>query len=304
MREGPLYGANRFKIWGFLGLMARIAVTGASGFVARHLRRLLARGGSEVVAISRKKFAALGGERAVVSADYEKGVSASIRGADALVHLVGIGRQSMRHRYGAINEEITRKIIGICRDAGVGRIIYLSGLGASPDSQMEYFASKYGAEQMVRESGLEYVIFRPSYIVGRDDPLTRHLKRQVRSGVIEIPGSGRYAFQPVYIGDAARIIADSATGSRFRNRTLDLVGPESITFGRYARLFAAGRAKIRRTDLEAAYRKALSGRGSGPGVDDLSIMIGCFEGDHGKLARTAGTEFESVTGLLKSGRLS
>ncbi|RNJ76985.1 MAG: NAD-dependent epimerase/dehydratase family protein [Nitrosopumilus sp. H13] len=282
--------------------MVRIAVTGAGGFVARHLRRHLLQNGIDTVSISRKNFAPLRGEQKIISKNYKDGVLSGIRGSDALIHLVGIGRQSIRNSYGAVNTGTARNMIQLCERAGIRRIIYLSGLGVSPAAELEYFISKYNAEQLIKKSELDYVIFRPSYIVGGDDPLSMHLKKQIKNTAIEIPGSGRYSFQPVHIGDVVRILMDSATKSKFRNKTLDLVGPERITFERYVRLFSPG-TRIKKMELEKAYRAAMTNPGQEPGVDDLNIMIGSFEGDHDRLANTAGTKFQSVVKLLKSGSL-
>ncbi|RNJ80749.1 MAG: NAD-dependent epimerase/dehydratase family protein [Nitrosopumilus sp. B06] len=284
------------------GLVVRITVTGASGFVARHLRGHLLQNGVDTVSISRNNFALLKGEQKIISQDYEKGVLSGIRGSDALIHLVGIGRQSVQNRYGTVNTGITENVIRLCKKAGIKRIIYLSGLGVSSGTQLEYFISKYNAEQMIKKSGLDYVIFRPSYIVGGDDPLSCHLKKQIKNKVIEIPGSGRYSFQPIHIGDVAQILLDSATKGRFRNKTLDLVGPERITFGKYVRLFSP-KTRIQKIDLEKAYHTAMTSPGQEPGVDDLNIMVGSFEGNHEKLADTAGIKFQSVVNILKSGRL-
>ena len=284
----------------------KVAVTGASGFVARHLRRHLSAAGHELVSVSRGGFGTFGSEKKIVSGSYAaRSVLGAVRGSDALVHLAGAGRQTAGCGYEEANVQPTRDAIDLCRKAGIRRIVYASGLGASRSSTTGYFISIYRAERSIAGSGLDYVILRPSYIVGRDDPLTKHLRRSVARGLVVIPGSGRYSVQPVHVDDAVRVLEMSAADPRFAGRTLDLVGPESITFERYVRLFARGsRARIRKTSLEDAYNLAINGRSADFGVDDLNILVGDFAGNHDRIRRLSGLRFGSVADLLKSGALA
>lgn len=282
-----------------------IAVTGASGYVARNLRRYLAGRDARVVSISRRNFAAFRDEHKIITKDYgERKVWDRIHGFDALVHLVGIGRQSAAASYGAINSCLTGHVTEMCAKARVGRIIYLSGLGVSPKNPLSYFISKYDAERQIAGSGLPFTIFRPSFIVGRGDPLSKHLQRQIRSGEVRIPGSGSYSIQPIHVADAAKVITESVSSPRFRNKTVDLVGPDTMTFERYVRLFSAGTgARIAKIGLEGAYHDAITSPHPAFGVDDLNILVGSFEGDHARLAKLSSVGFASVPRMLKSGGL-
>ena len=99
-----------------------------------------------------------------------------------------------------------------------------------------YFISKHKAEKLIVNSGINYTIFRPSYIVGKDDLFTKYLKKQMKKKIIKIPGSGAYSIQPIFINDVAKIIHLSITQMKFKNKILDLVGPEHITFEKYIKL--------------------------------------------------------------------
>ena len=278
--------------------MARIAVTGARGFVAGRLRRLLARRGDEVVLVSRGDPAPVPGEHVAGVSGYA-GLARALRGADALVHLAGVGRQTADGSFCSVNEALVRDVARACKGARVRRIVHVSGLGASPTSGLAYFVSKHMGERAITESGVDHVVFRPSYIVGRGDPLGRHLRARARSGRLVIPGSGRWPLQPIHVDDAARILADAATSARYGGRTLDLVGPDRISFRRYAALFCPG-ARIESVPLEGALRDAVAG--GDPGVDDLSIMVSGITGDHGTLAGLHGAPFRRVVRLLEAGR--
>ena len=284
----------------------QIVVTGATGFLARNIREYFSANNVKLVSISRKNFVEFDRESKVISKNYdEKTLLRKIRNSDAVIHLVGIGRQSVKTDYDMINVEFTRHVLNLSKKAGIKKFVYASGLGVSSDAHLGYFISKYRAEKLVMNSGLNYTIFRPSYIVGRDDFFTKYLKRQIKKKRIEIPGSGRYLIQPIYINDVAKIFLQSVQKTKFRNKILDLVGSEHITFQRYVKLFSKQtKTSIKKISLEKAYHRAITNPKSDFGVDDLNILVGNFKGDHAKLQRITGMKFQSVTGLLESGRLS
>ena len=151
---------------------------------------------------------------------------------------------------------------------------------------------------------MNFTIFRPSYIVGKNDLLSKNLKKQIRLGEIKIPGSGKYSIQPIHISDVVKVIFESVSEPKFKNKVLDLVGPDYVTFEKYVKLFSKrSKATIRKIDLEAAYHDAIINSKSEFGIDDLNILIGDFKGDHKKLRKISKIKYQSVIDLLKSGRL-
>ena len=283
----------------------QIVITGASGFVAKNVRKFLSEKNIKVVAISRKNFSKFQNEIKIISSKYdEKTILPKIKDCSALIHLVGIGKQSIHNDYNQINVEFTKKIINLCLKANINKIIFSSGLGVSKSTSIGYFISKYQAENQIIESGLNYTIFRPSYIVGKNDLLTKYLKKQIKKGEITIPGSGKYSIQPIYIRDVCKIIFDSLTNKKFNKKIFDLVGAESISYLEYVKLFSKKtNTTISRIDLEEAYHKAISNPKSDLGVDDLNLLIGDFKGNHKELQKICKMNFESVKDLLKSGSL-
>ena len=282
-----------------------IAVTGATGFVARHVRRFLSENGAKLSSISRSDFKNLQNERKIVTKDYDsKTILPGIGKCDALIHLVGIGNQSIKIDFNSVNFQLTKKIVGLCKRAKIKKIIYLSGLGVSKDSPLEYFLSKYRAEDEIRQSGIDFTIFRPSYIVGRDDLLTKYLKRQIRQGQITIPGSGKFQIQPISINDVSKIIFESLTSKKFSNRVFDLVGPELLTYESYVRQFPKPACtRIKKIPLEKAYYDAIAKRDNTFGVDDLNLLVGNFYGDFKKLQAASKMKFQPISKSSKSGVL-
>ncbi len=285
--------------------LSKIVVTGASGFIAKNLRKYLSEKNIDLISISRNDFKKFKSESKIISKDYdEKKLLQLIKNSDALIHLVGIGQQSVNLDYNMINTEFTQHIVNLSKKANIQKIVYLSGLGVSTKTTLGYFISKYNAENFIINSGLDYTIFRPSYIVGTDDMFTKYLKRQIKNGEINIPGSGTYSIQPIHISNVVKIIFESTLQSKFQNKIIDLVGPDFITFEKYVKLFSKGtKTSIKKIKLEDAYYDAITNSKSDFGVDDLNILIGNFKGNHEKLKKITNMEFESVIGLLQSGRL-
>ena len=272
----------------------KLFITGAGGFVASNLRMRLVTDGHHAVCASRRRIPSYGNEIAIQT-EYSGDAPARMRGCDAAIHLAGSGAQTIHNQYAAANHLLARTITRWCRDSAIPRIIYFSGLGASAGATTSYFISKYMAEQEIRESGLDYVIFRPAHIIGRDDYLSRNLRDQLKTGSIIVPGSGEYHIQPVSIRDVVEVLLRAVSGDTFRNRTLDMVGPRAIPFKDYIRIAAGKDAPIRHIEMEEAYRRAVRGEQTSYGVDDLNILVGGFVGDHRSLREASGFEFHDFS---------
>ena len=283
----------------------QVVVTGASGFVAKNVRKHLSDNNIKLISISRNDFKKFKNEIKIITKNYdEKIISSKLKNSDALIHLVGIGKQTVDNDYDLINTELTKKIINLCKKSKINKIIYISGLGVSPNTSLGYFISKYKAEKLIMDSNLDYTIFRPSYIIGKDDHFTKYLKKQIKTGQIRIPGSGNYSIQPISIDDVVKIIFNAITQNNFSKMILDLVGSESFTFQKYVKEFSRGtNTKIKKINLETVYHEAISNPKSEFGVDDLNLLIGDFKGDYKKLRSISKIKFSSVSKLLKSGSL-
>ncbi len=283
----------------------KIVIIGANGFVAKNLRKHLSKNNFDLISISRNNFNEYKNEKKIISNNYdEKIIVKKIKNCDALIHLVGLGKQSIDIDYEMVNVNFTNHIVNLAKKAKIKKIIYNSGLGVSSKTTMGYFISKYKAEKIIINSGLNYTIFRPSYIVGTDDLFTKFLKKQIKLKRIEIPGSGNYSIQPISIKDVVKIFLQSLDHIKFNNKIIDLVGPDYITFKQYVKFFSKGtKTEIKKINLQNAYYDAITNSKSNFGIDDLNILIGDFKGNYNKLQKITQMKFESVIELLKSGRL-
>ena len=283
----------------------QVVITGASGFVARNLRKHLSKNGIKLISISRNNFKQFKNESKIISKNYDqKNILSQIQNSAAIIHLVGIGNQSTKTDFNIVNVELTKHILNLSKKAKIKKFIYLSGLGVSKNTTLGYFISKYNAEKLILDSKLDYTILRPSYIVGKDDLFTKYLKKQIKNQKIEIPGSGDYSFQPIYINDVVKIFHELIIQRKFKNKIIDLVGPDYIPFEQYVKLFSQGtKTTIKKIDLETAYHTAITNPKSDFGIDDLNILVGNFKGNHDKLRKITQMKFQSVIELLKSGSL-
>ena len=283
-----------------------IVITGANGFVGKNVSEYLSKNGFKIIGIVRKgKEKSICFGKCIISENLsERNLVSKIKGASALLHFIGQGKQTMDSDYEQVNVSLTKNVIKLCKKAKIKKIIYISGLGVDKYTTLGYFISKFKAEQEIIHSGLDYTIFRASYIIGTDDPLSQNIKRQIQNGKVVIPGSGNYRFQPIFIDDVAKIILKSITENSFSNKILDLVGPQVVDYNSFIRKFIHGeKISITKIDFEDAFRDALHNKGSF-GIDDLSIMIGDFVGNHKKLASLADMKFIKYSKVLKSGSLS
>ena len=103
----------------------------------------------------------------------------------------------------------------------------------------------------------------------------------MKSGEIMIPGSGTYSIQPIHVLDVVKVIFESVSQLEFNNKIIDLVGPDSVTYEKYVKLFSKGTTtKIRKINLEDAYHDAIINPKPLFGIDDLNILIGNFNGNY------------------------
>ena len=263
----------------------QIAITGSNGFVGTNLRQFFNHKKISIISLTRSKQRSLKYETNIQYSDFDQKILITkLNNCNTLVHLIGQGKQNVDVTYEDVNIEITKKIIRLCKNANIRKIIYISGFGVTESTTFGYFISKFKAEQLIIRSGLDYTILRASYIIGNNDPLTKNLNKQIKTGLVIIPGSGLYRLQPISVNDVAKIILVSINDKQFSNKIIDLVGPQTITFENFVKKFVSKRAKIKKITLEKAYHIALNQpKNAVYGLDDLNILVGDFTGNHKKL---------------------
>jgi uncharacterized protein YbjT (DUF2867 family) len=215
----------------------RVLVTGGTGFVGPKIVRAIRDEGHEVRALVRDQgskeaqvLAGWGCELASGDVTDAESLRHAVQGCDVVVHLVAIIKGSPA-TFDRVMKQGTRSLIAAAKDAGVGRFVLMSALGTGEHSKdlTSYFNAKWHQEQALKASGVEYVIFRPSFVFGPDGGTLKIFMQQVRLSPV-IPIVGTKKLQPVWGEDVGAYFAKAVTTPEAANRTFDLVGADVITW--------------------------------------------------------------------------
>lgn len=215
----------------------KVLVTGGTGFIGRHLCTELDDRGHDVTALARSPDASdLPAGVSVERGDVTDRGSLDLSGQDVVVNLVALsplwepeGGTEMHDR---VHRQGTGNLVRAAEDAGVQRFIQMSGLITGDETLTSYHRAKARAEDIVRKSDLEYVIYRPSIVFGDGDEIvgyTTKLKQMFApvGPLYPLPGGGeRTYFQLIYVEDLAPMLADGVDGAEHANETYELGGPK------------------------------------------------------------------------------
>jgi NADH dehydrogenase len=219
-----------------------ILVAGGSGFIGRHLCERLVERGHDVTALSRDPDPGAlpeGVETAMGDVTAYDSIEAHFEGRDAAVNLVALSPlfepKGGNRRHDEVHRGGTENCVRAAEEHGVDRFVQLSALGADPEGDTHYIRAKGRAEQAVRDSELEWVIFRPSVVFGEGGEFvsfTKRLKGMFAPGLplYPLPGGGRKTrFQPIWVGDIAGMIAEATVEEGHPGETYEVGGPEVLT---------------------------------------------------------------------------
>jgi uncharacterized protein YbjT (DUF2867 family) len=267
----------------------KVFVTGGTGFVGREVvRQLLAEGHTVRILARLSNADGLPAGVEVKRGDVTDPASFAdgMTGVDAVIHLVGIISECGAGTYENVHTVGTAGILANSMSAGVRRFIQMSALGTRPGATSRYHRSKWAAEELVRKSGLDWTIFRPSVIYGPEDHFVNLFARISRwSPALPVIGDGKTKLQPGPVGDVARCFVASLSEPRSIGQTYDLCGADRLTLPEVldAILEVAGRlriklripmpiAKLQAAALETIYPLVL--RRAPPLNRDQLIMLG------------------------------
>ena len=211
-------------------------VTGATGFLGRHVVRALGSQGAEVRCLIRNPDSAgvLEGQQVEIhygSVADPAALRAAFYGMDVVVHLVAVIRESGSATFDEVNLRGTENVVAAAKAGGARQFIYISAIGAADDPTYPYLHSKWKAEQAVIGSGLPYTILRPSVVFGLGDGFVNLIAGLVRAfPIVPVVGSGRNRFQPIAVGEVARCIAAAANNEDLMNRVVEIGGPTHLSY--------------------------------------------------------------------------
>jgi uncharacterized protein YbjT (DUF2867 family) len=220
----------------------KIAITGGTGFVGGHLARQLLADGHEVVLLSR--HAPGGGVPAratwAPSDLSDTGVLAdAFAGCDAVAHCAGINREIGSQTFRRIHIDGTHNVVEAAKRAGVRRIALMSFLRARPDCGSPYHESKWAAEEIVRDSALDYTIIKAGMVYGRGDHMLDHLSHSLHTlPLLATVGFRQKAIRPLAIDDLIQVLYAALINARLLRKTIALTGAEELYLSDAARRVA------------------------------------------------------------------
>jgi uncharacterized protein YbjT (DUF2867 family) len=211
----------------------KVLVTGGTGFVGPAVANAIVDAGHDVRILERKPGSwRKAGIRCQEAVQGDMTDADSLRpaaeGVDVVVHLVAI-RQGRPEQFQRVMIDGTRNLLAA--STGVRRFVLMSALGATEETKdlVPYYGAKWQEEQDVKASGLEHVIFRPSFVFGRGGGiLPTFLKLAKLSPFTGIVGSGRQRIQPIWLDDVAAYFAASLEKPEAADRTFELGGPDVV----------------------------------------------------------------------------
>jgi uncharacterized protein YbjT (DUF2867 family) len=216
----------------------KIAVTGGTGFVGRHLAARLSAEGHEVISISRRTGVAL---------DDVDALTGAFAGCDAVAHCAGINREIGEQTFEHVHAGGTRTVLEAMRRARVPKIVFMSFLRARPDCGSAYHESKWRSEELIRASGFDYTIAKAGMVYGRGDHMLDHLSHALHTfPLFATVGLHEQPVRPLPVDDLVDVLRAALVDGRLSRETVAITGAEQMTLSEAVRRVArvVGRAPL------------------------------------------------------------
>ncbi len=226
----------------------RVAVDGATGYLGNHVVEALRKQNISVRCIvhqgsrsqDREFLKSIGAE--VVEASLEsdgEDLRLALADCDVAVHLIGSIAPKKGESLADLHGAQTASLVAAARAAGVQKLVQITALGTASDAISEYHRTKWLAEEHVRKSGIPFVIYRPSLIIGktvgnRDSKLVaRYMELVTTRPRVPLIGAGDNKVQPIFVADLAQAIARGVTSDDYNNQTFELGGEQVLSMRQF-----------------------------------------------------------------------
>lgn len=208
----------------------KVLLTGATGFIGRHLSSALIKASYDVTAASRSNGVPF--DQFTSAQDWYPYLS----DVDAVINAVGIIVETRTQKFRILHDQAPAALFQACADLGVKRVIQISALGADVQAFTPYQLSKKAADDALRALDLDWFVLRPSLVYGTGGASMQMFQQLSRLPIIPLIGDGQYRVQPVHISDLVDVIVTCLQTQKTR-QTIDVVGPASITFRDWLQAF-------------------------------------------------------------------
>jgi len=208
----------------------RIAITGGTGFIGSHLARRLVAEGHHVVLLGRNR------KETSVNTTFVPGdlsepvvLADAFAHCEAVAHCAGINREIGEQTYRKVHIEGTRNVVNAAQQAGVRKLLLMSFLRARPHCGSAYHESKWAAEELVRDSGLDYTVIKAGMVYGRGDHMLDHLSHALHTfPIFAMVGFKEKGIRPLAVDDLVEVLFASLIENRLSRRTVAITGAEEL----------------------------------------------------------------------------
>ena len=227
----------------------KVAITGGTGFIGRHLARDLVSRGHEVILIARGQYKrntqpVEGASLLGLDTNDTDHLTRAFDGCDAVVHCAGTSVEDSRQTFYRLHVEGTRSAVIASENARVKKFVLVSYLNVRPNVKSEYHTTKWQAEEIVRASKLNFTILKAGLVYGPGDHLLNNLSNLFRKiPVFAAVGWKEKTVRLVAVEDLVEVIRASLEEERFSRQTVAVLGPEEFPFSQAARRIAKAMGK-------------------------------------------------------------
>jgi len=228
----------------------KIAITGGTGFIGRHLARELIERGHEVVVIARGLYTRNtqpieGASFVAMDANNTEKLQEAFAGCDAVAHCAGTSVEDGKQTFHQLHVEGTRSAVTAAERAGVKKFVLVSYLTVRPNVNSAYHRTKWEGEEIVRKSNLNYTILKAGLVYGQGDHLLNNLGNLLRKmPIFATVGFREQTVRLVAVEDLVKIIsAVLLDENRLSRQTVAVIGPEEFPFSTAARRISRAMGK-------------------------------------------------------------
>jgi nucleoside-diphosphate-sugar epimerase len=227
----------------------KVAITGGTGFIGRHLAHDLISRGYEVIIIARGQYSRNrepipGATLFKLDANNTDQLTPAFEGCDAVVHCAGTSVEDAQQSFQRLHVEGTRSAVTAAENARVKKFVLVSYLNVRPNTSSEYYTTKWQGEEIVRASKLNFTILKAGLIYGEGDHLIHNLSNLFRKlPIFAAVGLSEKSVRLVAVEDLVEVIRASLDENRFQRQTVAVLGPEEFPFSQAARRIANAMGK-------------------------------------------------------------
>ncbi len=226
------------------GVIMKVFITGGSGFVGREIIQQLLVKNHSVRALIRQADALddFGGIETIIGDTTQPEILRDqLTGCDAVIHLVGIIREFSGRgiTFKKLHVESTNNMLQAAKEQGIKRYLQMSANGTRENGITNYHQTKWEAEELVRQSRLDWTIFRPSLIFGPGDQFVNMLAQLIKTlPIVPVMGDGQYHLQPVSVIDIAQGFVAALDNPEAVRKTYQCCGPQAFSYDQILDLIA------------------------------------------------------------------